>query len=291
MAFSKTSIEFLMDQFDVFILDVWGVIHDGFTLYPGVLETLERLSVRKKEVLFLSNAPRPAPVIRKKLLDLNIKVAADRVLTSGDVVREQLEQFNDVVFSTLGKKFYHLGELRNQDILAGLAVQTVDTIEKAHFVLLTAYLDEDEDLQQFIPFFEKIRALNLPVICANPDGEIINGDKLRYCSGYFAKQYEAMGGTVYYYGKPYQNVYIAALKRLNLGNDKKRILMVGDTLETDIQGGLKAKIDTALVQTGNTNILLKKHEISVHHEAEFLSQLFEKMGITPHWVIPSFGLA
>jgi len=291
MAFSQTSIAALMDHFDVFILDVWGVIHDGFTLYPGVLETLERLSELKKEVLFLSNAPRPATVIRKKLLDLNIKVTADRVLTSGDVVREQLEQFNDTVFSTLGKQFYHLGELRNQDILSGLAVETVDSVEKAHFVLLTAYLDENEDLQQFIPFFEKIRGLNLPVICANPDREIINGDKLRYCSGYFAKQYEAMGGTVYYYGKPHQNVYAAALKRLNLLDHSARILMVGDTLETDIQGGLAAKISTALVQTGNTDILLKKHEIDPQHKTEFLGELFEKIGITPNWVIPSFGLA
>jgi len=285
MSFSKVSVETLIDQFDVFLLDVWGVIHDGVSLYPGVLETFKRLKDLNKQFLFISNAPRPAPVIQQKLLDLGIPVTLDDVLTSGDVVREQLVQFNDPVFSTLGRRFYHLGELRNQDILAGLPVQTVKNIEDADFILLTSFLEEDEDLEQFIPLFEKMRVLNLPIVCANPDGEVPHGDKSRYCAGYFSKQYEKMGGIVHYYGKPAQNIYDAAFRRLQLKSvESKRIVMVGDTLETDILGAVQAKIAGALVETGNTKLLCQKDEI------ESLEHLFEKLGINPHWVIPSFGL-
>jgi ribonucleotide monophosphatase NagD (HAD superfamily) len=59
----------LADQYDGFIVDLWGVVHNGIAPYPGALNCLERLQGRP--VLFLSNAPRRAASARQTLRDIS----------------------------------------------------------------------------------------------------------------------------------------------------------------------------------------------------------------------------
>src|SRR5690349_19943826 len=118
----------------------------------------------------------------QKLVSFRNSVIPDMMLTSGDLVRTQLQTFSAPVFEQLGRKFYHLGANRNQDILAGLSVNVVNDLNNADFVLLTAFMDVDENLNQYDDFLKPIVSIKLPVICANPDKEIMNGDKARYCS-------------------------------------------------------------------------------------------------------------
>ncbi len=290
----SSTIERLIERYDYFLLDVWGVIHDGYEVYPGVKASLEKITSLKKQVMFVSNAPRPAPIISSKLNSLGLSVTLSQILTSGDVVRNQLLTYEDEVFSKLGKRFYHLGAEKNQDILSNLLVQTVDQLEEADFILMTAYLDEGEDLEQFTSLFQQAQKLQLPLICANPDKDIINGNQIRYCSGYFALQYEKMNGKVFYYGKPYHNIYKEVFTRLGFSFDDseklRRVLMIGDTLETDIQGAMNANIDSALVLTGNMGVSLAKNRIEAKEETAFLTNTFRHQNIVPTWVIPSFGV-
>ena len=299
MALINTKNQFQMSEFkniyhlyDAFIIDLWGVVHNGIEPYKGVIDCLQQLKSDNKSVLFLTNAPRPAAFIVQKLNDMGIQVTSDELLTSGDVVREQLIQFSDPVFSKLGRKFFHLGENRNPDILAGILAQSISTVDAASFVLLTAYINEGEDLNQYDKFLQDIAIRNLPVICANPDKVILNGTKLRYCSGFIAEKYEKIGGIVHYYGKPYKAIYAKAFERLKENNiqDKKRILMIGDTLETDILGAKTVGIDSVLVKMGNAKILLEKNVQLNMSELEVLSNLFKQQGIEPNWVIPGFRL-
>ena len=82
---------------------------------------------------------------------------------------------------------------------------------------------------------KKALALNLKMICANPDHVVMVGDKQHVCAGTYAQLYHDMGGDVSYHGKPHTPVYQAAQKALGI-DDKQKIVAVGDSLHTDIQG-------------------------------------------------------
>jgi HAD superfamily hydrolase (TIGR01459 family) len=192
------------------------------------------------------------------------------------------------------KKLYYLGAKRNTDILAGLTVSTTENLDGADFVLLTAYMDEGEDLHQYDDFLKKAQSLKLPFICANPDKEISNGPKLRYCAGVIAEKYEKLGGTVYYYGKPHPAIYETAQQILKEQGiiDKSKLLMIGDTLETDILGARNVGIDSALVLEGNTARLLAMagQGVSDPFKAEkYLKQHFEKINLYPTWVLSAIA--
>lgn len=180
------------------------------------------------------------------------------------------------------------GAERNTDILSGLSVDVTKSLEKADFILLTVYKDEGEDLHQLDDLFKKALDHNLPMLCANPDKIVPHGGKPRYCAGVFAEQYKKIGGTVHYYGKPYSNVYEMCFKRFQKWEipDKNQIVMIGDTLETDILGANKVGIDSALVLTGNMKLLFntdKPNEI-----ASKLEQHLKALNIpslTPSWIL------
>ena len=75
----------LAARYDGFILDLWGVIHDGITAYPGVTDTLQRLKDRGKHVLLLSNAPRRVSEIVAAMEKMGVPRALyDDFISSGE---------------------------------------------------------------------------------------------------------------------------------------------------------------------------------------------------------------
>ena len=248
-----TKIDDILEKYDAFIIDIWGVIYDGLDPYPGSIEAINKLIAHNKSVTFLSNTPRPSEIIKERLFQWGVNMNKASVYTSGDAVREQLQTWEDPIFSNLGKNFYHLGEEKNKDILSGLNVSAVNQIEEADFMLLTIYLDEGEDMEQYDLILKKARDLNLSVICANPDIKVTNGDGIRYCAGSFGRRYQNLGGEVHYYGKPDSKIFEKILAKIDsIGiKDKNKILMIGDTMETDITGAGLVGIDSLLVLSGN----------------------------------------
>jgi hypothetical protein len=55
----------LAGAYDAFIVDLWGVLHDGVTAFPEAVACLEQLKARGKRILILSNAPRRAAPRRR----------------------------------------------------------------------------------------------------------------------------------------------------------------------------------------------------------------------------------
>lgn len=291
------NLQAIENQYESFFFDLWGVVHDGYNAFPGVVALINELIAKDKKILFLSNAPRPGLVLFQKLKDLGISLVPEMILSSGDIVRKQLMHFNDSVFKHLGKRFFHLGAERNKDILSGLNVDVTENLNEAEFVLLTAYMDEGEDLNRHDAFLIKALDLKLPFICANPDKDIDNGGKLRFCAGVLAEKYEKMGGSVYYYGKPFKALLESGIEILrNFGIvDQRKILMIGDTLETDILGASNVGIDSALVLTGNTaRFLANAPEHLAKDEGfkpenssleNYLQMIFKKVNIYPTWTL------
>src|ERR1700678_3833566 len=142
----------LADRFDGFILDLWGVIHDGVTAFPSAIDCLHRLRAAGKPTLLLSNVPRPN--IDAQALMQRMSITDDcytDILTSGEAVRRALQRPPDLWWAELGSHVFHLGPERDRGVLEGLPLTKVARPSEANFVLNTGPDDHRNptDLAEF----------------------------------------------------------------------------------------------------------------------------------------------
>lgn len=227
----------LAARYDGFILDLWGVVHDGINAFPHAVECLRRLRRTGKRTLLLSNVPRPNAPVQAMMRRMGI---ADELytdlLTSGEAVRHALSDPPNAWWAELGHRVYHLGPERDRPILDDLPVQRVGDPSQADFVLNTGPDDHRNptNIVEFEAVLQDCARHTLPMICANPDLEVIRGGVRVLCAGALALRYQALGGDVRSMGKPDPAIYQSVLQRL--GVDPARVLAVGDALRTDIAG-------------------------------------------------------
>jgi HAD superfamily hydrolase (TIGR01459 family) len=235
-------------RYDLILCDVWGVLHNGVAAWPGAGDALTRFREAGGTVVLVSNAPRPGPAVVEQLDRLAVRRSAfDDIVTSGDITR-------GVVIERAGQPLHHLGPPRDLPIFEGLDARFAP-IEEAAYVICSGLLDDDNDrIEDYRPSFERMRARDLLMICANPDLVVERGDVLVPCAGALAQLYESMGGEVYYAGKPHRPVYEAALARAaairGAPVDPDRVLAVGDAIRTDIAGAATIGAATLLVARG-----------------------------------------
>ncbi len=262
MIFHK-NIAVIADNYDYFILDLWGVIHDGTKIYPGVLESLKYLRKLNKKICFLSNAPRRSAKVAELLNRLGISEELyDFIITSGEATYLYLEANRGKELIGLAKNniyhYYYIGPQKDADLLNGLGYKEASDASAADFAMTTGFDDDNYNVDEKLPQLKEAVANNLTLICVNPDLVVIkqSGEEL-LCAGVLALEYQKLGGKVVYFGKPYKLVYEQVLQLFST-NDKTRILAVGDGIETDILGANKNQIDSALIAGG---ILANKLQI------------------------------
>ncbi|MEX2629808.1 MAG: TIGR01459 family HAD-type hydrolase [Tistlia sp.] len=237
-------------RYDGLICDLWGVLHDGHTAFPHAIDCLERLRAAGKRVVVLSNAPRRALEIESKMNELGIRAGLyDRVVSSGEEAWRHLKQRPDDWYRALGRRGHHLGSDRDKGMREGLDVTWVEDLSEADFLLNTGAHLGQERVEDYEAELAAAVALGLPMICANPDLEVIAGGLRQICAGALARRYEQLGGRVRYHGKPHPEVYDACLEAL-AGVPKQRVLAVGDSLRTDIAGACAIGVDSLLVIGG-----------------------------------------
>jgi len=237
-------------RYDAAILDLWGVVHDGLAAYPAVPDCLARMRDAGMRILFLSNAPRRAREVVRRLTELGIARASyDHIITSGDLVRGALSARDDPFYADLGRDYYRLGPARDWGLMEDMAFRPVG-FERATFILNTGLFDDDtETVADYEDFLAAALARRLPMVCANPDHSVMRGDRLLPCAGALAAAYEGRGGPTSYRGKPDPAAYEACLAALG-GIQRSRILAVGDSLATDIAGARGVGIDAVFVTSG-----------------------------------------
>lgn len=277
----------LVDRYDAFILDLWGVIHDGRQLYPGAKKCLEKLRCTGKNIILLSNAPRRAAKVAEALENMGIHASLyDTLITSGEAAYQTLAQPRPSSFYPSGKQYFYIGLEKDRKLLAGLPFEEVPAPEDAQFFVLAHSYYDNQPLFELLPLLERCRSKNLVAFCINPDSEVVRlGGERVYCAGYLAQHYSQMGGQVLYFGKPHPIVYDLALSALK-NMPTQRILAVGDNLATDIQGAHNAKIANALVTGGILQELVGAPSSPTYEKA--CETLFNQENITPDFVIPCF---
>jgi HAD superfamily hydrolase (TIGR01459 family) len=235
----------LSHSYGAWLCDIWGVLHNGVAYFPDAVEACINFRRQGGTVIFLTNAPRPAPPILEQLDSLHVpREAYDTIVTSGDVTLGLLRQ-------NLHRPMFHIGPTRDESIFEGLDMRRVPP-DAAEFVLNSGLFDDDvETVEDYAELLAKLKARNLPMICANPDMMVQRGSKLIYCAGALADAYAKLGGEVVYTGKPYRQIYelaVAKVRELRGANfPVSHILAIGDGVKTDILGAAEFGLDAVYI--------------------------------------------
>lgn len=276
------SLKELAGHYDGFILDLWGVVHDGEKLYAGVRESFAYLRERGKQIVILSNAPRRSHRAAEVLVRLGVhEQMYDHLITSGEVMFGYLSGKH-----SYGKHFFFIGPDKDLDVLDGLEFSRAGLLQ-ADFILNVGFEYDGQEIKELESALLTAARLRKPMICANPDLVVVrqSGERLG-CAGMIAESYAGMGGEVLYFGKPFPSVYDACLQRFD-GIAKERICAIGDSLHTDILGANRAGVDSALVLGG----ILKER---VYHNGAYdfaiLEEAMVEDGARPQYTMPVFGL-
>jgi HAD superfamily hydrolase (TIGR01459 family) len=245
-----TSVAELVGEYDGYVLDLWGVIHDGIRPYPGATNCLRHLKEQGARIVLLSNAPRRADAVIAGMGAMGIpRSLYDHVLSSGEATWLALKARSDPWHARLGRRCLHLGPERDKGLLEGLDLILAATPAEAEFILNTGVDRDEETVEDYEAILADGARRGLPMLCANPDLEVIRGGRRVICAGSLAARYAALGGEVAYHGKPHPAIYHLC-HALIAGIDRTRVVAIGDSLRTDIAGGQAAGLDTVFVTGG-----------------------------------------
>src|SRR5438034_4248270 len=240
----------LAPEYDGFILDLWGVVHDGTAPFPGVLDCMARLIGAGKRLVLLSNAPRRSDDVVRRIARIGVPEGLYHgVMSSGEEAWQYLHRRDEPFYAALGRRCLHLGSERDLEIREGLDLVFVNEPAEADFILNTGPAEWDDTIEDYTPALGAARARGLPMVCANPDLVVIHDGKPALCAGALAEEYETIGGRVRWHGKPHPSVYDSCLGLLGIA-DRRRILAIGDSLRTDIAGAEGAGIASLLIAGG-----------------------------------------
>ena len=252
----------IYSSYDTFIIDLWGVMHNGISLNKKAMEVVKNLTLKSKKIVFLSNAPRPSLNVKEFLMNMKMEEKyLKNIVTSGEAAMSAINQ------NRFGKFFFHLGPDRDEPIFRQVK-KNQTSIEKSEFILCTGLFDEHEgDLDYYKNLLKD--HLSKKLVCTNPDLTVHRGNSEEYCAGLIAQIFESMGGEVIYYGKPYKEIYKMCFK------NQERVLAIGDNLRTDIKGANNLKIDSIFILDG-----VHRQEYKSENELE---TLFEKYKVRPEY--------
>jgi len=226
-------------NYSLFYIDLWGVVHNGISLHKEAIGVLNELDRINKDYVLLTNAPRPNNTVKVFLKKMGLdKKIRDHVFTSGEAALNYLKN------NLFSQKFYHIGPPRDFDLFIDFKKMRSEDLNKSDYFLCTGLFDEyNKDLNYYKKLLEK--KVNKKMICTNPDLIVDRGDKRELCAGSVAMIFEKMGGKVVYFGKPFPEVY-----NQSIDNKNKKILCIGDNLNTDIRGANLLNYDSLLISNG-----------------------------------------
>ena len=240
----------IVSNYDLFYIDIWGVVHNGVSLFEDSVEVLNNLENLNKEYILLTNAPRPNSNVMDFVEKMGLsKKNSSKVYTSGEAALDYL------ISNYKDKKFFHIGPPRDFSLFKTFQDNKINNVNESEYLLCTGLFDDyDKELSYYNNLLSK--NINKIMICTNPDLIVDRGQNREFCAGTVAKIFEEIGGKVEYFGKPYPKVYNQAT---NLNN--KKVLCIGDNLNTDIRGANLQNFDSLFITNGIHKKEINKNEI------------------------------
>ncbi|MBX9594731.1 MAG: TIGR01459 family HAD-type hydrolase [Roseomonas sp.] len=265
-------------RYDGWVLDLWGVVHDGRKPYPGVPEALAALKARGARVAFLTNAPRRSWFVEGMLDRMGLdRGLYDGIISSGEVAWRMLHERRHPWFERLGRRAFHIGPERDLSVVEDGAAELVDDPARADFLLNTGPDPErgGTSAEPYRGVLEECARHRLPMLCVNPDRHVmVAGEKL-ICAGALADIYKALEGDIFEVGKPDPAVYGPVLDLLGIA-DRARVVAVGDSPHTDLAGARAAGLDAVWALTG-----LAAEAHGAEPDADTLAAVAAREGVDP----------
>ena len=248
----NNGLKSIVENYDIFYIDLWGVVHNGITLHKNAIEAIKEITKAKKQYVLLTNAPRPNKTVKSFLEKMGMnKEIREKVYSSGEAALNYLKK------NLLNNKFYHIGPPRDFDLFLDFKKDKTVDIKESSYLLCTGLFEEQgENLDYYKELFKE--HINKKMICTNPDLIVDRGNKRELCAGSIALVFEKMGGETVYFGKPFPEVY-----NQSIDNKEKKILSIGDNLNTDIKGANLLKYDSLIISNGVHKDEIKKEGIDI----------------------------
>lgn len=223
----------IADRYKAIFCDVWGVVHNGQSVYTAATSALQSYREAGGRVVLLTNSPRPDSGVIQQLNQMGVDPQTyDAVVTSGDATRQLIREAKGPLF--------HLGPDRDRPLFEGMDQQIGDAGQAETIVCTGLFDDEVETPDDYRQMLSEFVARGTPLICANPDLVVERGEKLIWCAGALAQLYQELGGTSLLAGKPHPPIYRLARTKLEeldpTLTDVADILAIGDGLPTDVAG-------------------------------------------------------
>lgn len=240
----------LADEFDEFLIDQFGVLHDGLSPYQGASESLATLKRLGKNVVLLSNSGKRVDANIARLADLGFeRTLFDHVVTSGEVAWQGIVDGTFGPPFSSGKRMFLIGHENYDYGFESIGIKLVADPVASDFIMIAASRAPKMSLDQYGSMLAAAAASGIPALCCNPDRLMLTSEGLQPSAGEIAIHYERLGGQVVFVGKPYGAMYAFARRQVR-SRDAVRSLAIGDSIEHDIRGGHRAGLETALVLTG-----------------------------------------
>jgi len=237
---------------DAVLMDVWGVLTDGEKAFGPSVAALNRLIETDLPVMLLSNTSRRGSDLADKLSNLGIPPTSyTAIITGGDLAFDcaSTRKIGDRAF---GSNVFLVGEQPGGHWAEEAGLVVVEDIEMADVLLGLGILEEAQIGEARLGMLRRAADRGLPFLISNADSRVRLGDEIRIGAGALAPHYRAAGGEPYLFGKPHDTIFEAAIAQLSAAYASRtfapdRLLMVGDSLATDIGGAAAFGARTLLV--------------------------------------------
>jgi HAD superfamily hydrolase (TIGR01459 family) len=268
----------IADQFDLFLVDQYGVLHDGVAAYPGAIEALAEIAARGRKIIVVTNSGKGAAANMARLDALGFTgshLAA--VVSSGEVAR------NCIKDGTLGPTFAAgaaacvIGRAGDSYTFSPDDFELVARPQDAAFLVFAGSDAPRMSLDDYRRELASAAKARVPAVCVNPDIAMIRDGELMPAPGAIARVYEDLGGKVEYVGKPYPSIFTHAIAAAALDGGA-RVVMIGDSPEHDVAGARAMGLSTLLLRTG----------IHSHLGEQELLRFCERCGGVPDFLAPAF---
>ncbi len=240
----------LAERYEVFLLDQFGVLHDGQQAYAGAVHALSALKRAGKTIVLISNSGKRAAPNEARLLKLGFEAGSwDCLVSSGEVAWRYFAHMVAVGTLRRGTKCLLISRDADRSAVESLPFALIGSGDDAEMVLISASEGDRYSLDHYRTLLAPAAARGVPCFCTNPDRIMLTAVGSRFGAGEVADLYEKLGGRVTRIGKPNAQIFETALE-LAGKPDHKSVVCVGDSLEHDIVGGRGAGLATALVLSG-----------------------------------------
>ena len=240
----------ITSSFKAVFFDQYGVLHDGRNPYPGARDALAALKAHGVKIVVLSNSGRTGAANAERMKTLGLEPELyDFLVTSGDVARTLLQRGRFPALLATGARCFVISAGRDNEFSSAFGVVPTAHSEEADLVIIAGSQADKVSLDDYRTALAPAARRGTPCLCTNPDKLMLTAAGNAPGAGRIAEIYEELGGVVTWVGKPFPEIYRAAVELAQVQNPRD-VLCVGDSVEHDIAGANRFGAFAALVRTG-----------------------------------------